>query len=1033
MNVLHISDLHFDGSVHPMETVVNKIVEAIKESGKNIDFILFTGDLVFSATVKSHFNLAKQKLFDYLCSNLNVPSENIIFCPGNHDIDRESKHPAVMPYFKQEVNTLKELNDFYKKKNAVYKDSLRTLANYSEFARSYHTSSNDCFSDLYSVHYRNYNGETLVFVCIYSPWLSAIWDENGDLDEGNLCYPVNALEEILKSIEGKANRKILLMHHPIGSLRKDIAFEIENRIYNGFEMLFTGHVHKMMNVTRHTGSNGIYEHNAKATLTKSDEIGCSFIENIDYEPNKFIVNEITYVKSSNECHFGSAIEVTIPVGTEKAEQIRLRSKVHSHVETEMRNANNLLLQNDSDDENAFLNNFNVPYIKTQREDTSSSFVALNVQMSEFFAAERNYIIYGRDKCGKTSLLRRIQLEYLMHYSTYQRMPLFLDAKQECAKIDDRYNLEVHLRNYLEINKKQNSSIVNSDKLVLLIDNFRPNDAFCNYLRTFVQSHPYCVLFLATDDNLSNSLEIDNLDFVRDGNFGRVYFHNLRRQEIIKYTEENLSGNEDKVAIQEKIMKLCKQMELPFNYWTISLFLLIHHKSADAYSKNLFAILDYCVDEIFDKKKFLVQEAQITFPQIKLITASMAAYLFENHEDTVYSATEYEILRFLEEGFKKNVRINAKPKSVFDFLLDCGMLKSQVDGTYCFRLNGFFEYFLAYHMTKDAGFRERILTDEVKYLGFRNQLEIYSGFRNDDGETLRRVFEKTVAKCAPLFSKYNDDIDEQLKEIVNIPQQLEDELKELSVQKAMTPMQRAAVEDSVEGSAELKSDVHLMKQFDPDSKKSVVVERYISILARVYKNIDNIADSDIDIIQIFNIIVDYYCKFGFYLVENVAGEARELLYNEDTVFLDETDEMKLLKMMTYMSPLVAQTFLFDGLGHYSLTRLIKSEIDKLRENVNVNQYRLFVLYFTLFDIALAENYRLIDQAITDISRVPLLRYMIYLKLNYYLAFKSSGNNQLANFLQERAKQTQLLLNNKTDIDRLQQALSDTRKTSMIIKP
>lgn len=1031
MNIVHISDLHYDGSERPMETVVAKIVEAINANGKKVDFILFTGDLVYSATVKKHFNLAKQKLFDYLCSNLNVPSKNVIFCPGNHDIDRESKHPAVMPYFKQEVNTLKELSDFYQKKNVVYKDSLKTLANYTEFAKSYHTSSSDSFSDLYSVHYRNYNGEMLVFVCIYSPWLSAIWDDKGDLDEGNLCFPVNALEEVLKSIEGKAKRKIIMMHHPIGALRKNIAFEIENRIYNGFEMLFTGHVHKMMNVTRHTGGNGIYEHSAKATLTKSAEIGCSFIENLDYEPNKFLVSEITFVKGSNECHFGSAVEVTIPVGTEKAEQIRLRSKVHDHVEMEMRNANNLLLQNDTDDENAFLNKFNAPYIKTQREDTSNSFVAPNVQMSDLYAAETNYIIYGRDKCGKTSLLRRIQLEYLMHYSTYQRIPLYLDAKLECAKIDNRYNLELLLRNYLEINKNQNYSIVNSDKLVLLVDNFRPNDAFCNYLRAFVLSHPDCVLFLATDDNLSNSLEIDNLDFVREGSFGQIYFHNLRRQEIIKYTEENLSDNEDKVAIQEKIMKLCKQMELPFNYWTISLFLLIHHKSADAY-KNLFAILDYCVDEIFDKKKFLVQEAQITFPQIKLITASLAAFLFENHEDHVYSATEDDIIIFLKEGFKKNVRINAKPKSVFDFLLDCGMLKSQVDGRYCFRLNGFFEYFLAYHMTKNASFRERILTDEVKYLGFRNQLEIYSGFKNDDSDTLRRVFEKTVAKCEPLFGKYSINIDNQLKEIVNIPQQLEDELKKMSIQKALNPIQRAAVEDAVEGSVELKSDVHLMNQYDPNSTKSEVVERYISILARVYKNIDNVVDSEIDIIHIFNTIVDYYCKFGFYLVENIADEAKELLYNEDTAFLDETDEMKLLKMMTYMSPVVAQTFLFDGLGHYSLVRLLKSEIDKLREDVNANQYRLFVLYFTLFDIALADNYRLIDQAISDISKIPLLRNMVYVKLNYYLAFKSSGNNQLADFLQERAKKIKMLLNNKTDIDRLQHALSDTRKTSMITK-
>ncbi len=1032
MNLLHVSDLHYDSSTRLIDSVIEKIVRALKDNNKKIDFILFTGDLVYSATVKSNFYLAKTKLFDYLSSNLNVPSENIIFCPGNHDIDRESKHEGVLPFLNEKVNSSKDLNEFYQKKKDVYKDSLRTLANYNQFAKSFHSSADNVFTDLYSVHYRTYNDEKLVFVSLYTPWLSAVWDDKGDLDEGNLCLPIKALDELLKSIEGKADRKIVLMHHPISSLKKYLTFEVEDRIYNNFDMFFTGHIHKIMNVARHDGENGLFEHVAKATLTKSAAIGCSFIENLDYEPNKFLVSEITYVKDSNECHFGSAVEVTIPVGEEKAEQIRLRSKIHDRIEPEILNANTLLLQNDEDDPNAFLTKFNDPHIKTQREDTSNSFVASAVVMDELYETNTNVLIYGKDKSGKSSLLRRIQLEFLMHYTTYQRIPLYLDARQECTKVDNRYNIDLILRNQLAINKTQTSKIINGDKLVLLIDNFRPDDAFCNYLAAFIDTHPDCLLFLATDDNLSNSLQIDNLEFVKKWFFRRIYFHSLRRQEIVKFTDASLSDKENKEAIQEKIMKLCKQMELPFNYWTISLFLLIHHKSSDTYSKNLFSILDYCVDEIFDKKRFLVQEAQITFPQIKLLSASLAAYLFENHEDFIYSATEQEIISFLNDEIEKNVRIGVSSKMVFDFLNGCGMLKGQANGRYCFRLNGFFEYFLAYHMTKNSEFKERILSDDIKYLGFRNQLEIYSGLRNDDAETLKRVFEKTVVKCSPLFAKYGDDKDDQLKTIVEVPQKLEEDLKKLSIEQALTPMERAITEDVVEGAVELRSNVHLMYQYDPNSNKTDVVERYLSILSRVYKNIDNVGNQDVDIKQIFETIIDYYCNFGFYLVENLADEAKEALYGEDTATLDETDEMKLLTMLTNFSPVLAQSFLYDGLGHYSLVRLIKIEIERLRVDAEKNQYRLFLLYFTLFDIALSENYRMIDQAIKDISKIPLLRYMIYLKVNYYLAFKSYGNNQMANYLQETAKKTKLLLDNKTNVDKLQQALSDTRKSSLIVR-
>lgn len=1036
MRILHISDLHYDGNSRGVEMMLAKMTMLLTDNHKSVDFILFTGDLVFSGSEKKHFAKAKAKLFDYLSEGLKVSPENILFCPGNHDIDRGSIHRGVKPYIQQSVNSVEELDDFYAKKNEVFKDSLGSLKNYKEFAQSYlsHSFSDDVFKDLYSVHYRTYQGNTLAFVSLYTPWLSAIWDEKGDLDDGSLYFPVSALDEILSNVEKRASRRILMMHHPISALKKNLAFEIEDRIYNNFEMLFTGHMHRVMSVVRHTGENGLFEHTAKATLTKGYPIGCTIIENPDQEPNKYLVTEITYVKDSNEWHMGTEpLVVVIPVGQDKEEQIRLREKVHDHIEPEIQNANNLLLQNDGVDSDAFLKNFNEPYIKTQKEDTANSSIAPTVAMTEFFEAETNFIIYGRDKCGKSSLLRRIQLEYLMHYTTYQRIPLYLDAKIESTKVDDKYDVELIFRNYIGLNKRLASSIIQTDKFVLLIDNYRPDDAFGNYLmKVFIANHPDCVLFMATDDNLSNSLKVDSVEFIKNGNFKRVYFHNIRRQELIKYTEANLSDKENKIAVQDKIMMLCRQMELPFNYWTISLFLLIHHKSTDAYGKNLFAILDYCVDEIFDKKKFLVPEAQITFPQIKMVTASLSAYLFEFHEDTVYSATEQDILNFLESEFKKNVRIYAQPKMVFDFLNGCGMLKGQSNGRFSFRLNGFFEYFLAFHMTKSREFKERILSDEVKYLGFRNQLEIYSGFKNDDAETLKFVFERTNTKCRALFQKYGSDKDGTLKEVVKIPEKVEDELRQMSIQKTLTPVEKAQLEDVVEGAVELRSDVHPMYRFDPNSRRIEVVERYLSILARVFKNIDNVDDKIIDTRRVFKAIIDYYCDFGFYLVDNIADEAKEILQNENTAFFDESEEMKLLKMLTNTSPILSQTSLYEGIGHYSLVRLISMEIEELRQDAASNQYRLFVLYFTLFDIALTDYYHKIDQAIEDISKIPLLRYMMFIKLNYYLAFKSSGNSQMASFLQERSKKIKILLDSKTDIDRLQQTLSETRKTSVIMK-
>ena len=268
--------------------------------------------------------------------------------------------------------------------------------------------------------------------------------------------------------------------------------------------------------------------------------------------------------------------------------------------------------------------------------------------------------------------------------------------------------------------------------------------------------------------------------------------------------------------------------------------------------------------------------------------------------------------------------------------------------------------------------------------------------------------------------------------IDLPKQVEESCKELSITKALSPLEKAEIEDFADGTMELKSEVHLMKRFDPKSTSIDVVERFLSILARVFKNIDTVTDDSLDISQIFRLIVDYYCDFGFYLVDEIARETKEEIKQNKISFIDESDELKLLKLFSNFSPIISQTQLFDALGHYSLEKLIKKEIENYRLTPSNNQYKLFILYFTLFDIDLTDNYQMIDNAISDINKMPILRYMMLLKLNYYLAFKADGNKQLEQFLQNRIQRVKVLLDNKTNVESLQKGLSDARKTAMINK-
>lgn len=51
-----------------------------------------------------------------------------------------------------------------------------------------------------------------------------------------------------------------------------------------------------------------------------------------------------------------------------------------------------------------------------------------ISFEELISNTENYTILGKDKCGKTSLLKRIQLEYLINYSRNGRIPFFSTQK-----------------------------------------------------------------------------------------------------------------------------------------------------------------------------------------------------------------------------------------------------------------------------------------------------------------------------------------------------------------------------------------------------------------------------------------------------------------------------------------------------------------------------------------------------------------------------------------------------------------------------
>ena len=1029
MNILHVSDFHFCDENLIAERVVQSIVNAIKNEPLTVDCILFTGDLVYYGNRSNDFDKAKKVLFDQLAEAFNITPANIIICPGNHDINRDKVYPTADNSFKTIYNSNQAINKLFSDKDEAFQDSLLPSANYLSFEKSFYGAlKDDILEDLYAIHFRTINGLDYAFVCINSAWISAL-DKKGGNDRGNLLYPTDALKEAIASIRKKKYRKVLLIHHPLHFFRDYNATEIETLVFNNFDLLFSGHVHKAHSNTGHDGTNGLYAHVAKASLSHDESTqGCSLISLKDYEDNEVRVQEISYVPDSDECHIGSPVIHTIPSGEDKIKAISFRNCIAKRCAIELESAQKLLLLNADGDASEFLSLFSFPQLRTRSDDALGGQDASDLLYEDdIFTSSDNYLFLGRDKCGKTTFLRWIQVSFLKNFSRYQVVPLYINCKELENRIDDSFDIVDEIRNYYQVNTNKAKELLDSGLFVLLLDNYVINTISSSYFKNLLDEHKNCRFIVCSEYMASRPF---SSYMISDRSYKGYYFQDLNRVEIVKYVEKRISKQEDQEEINELIVRLCKQMQLPINYWTVSLLLLIHKKSIGQYSQNIFEILDVCVDEIFGKKERALKGADISFDKLKRLCAFLAMKLFLEHENTVYSASKDEIICILNSFIEEDDRIDISSKDVFVFFQQSGILKLKNPETeeYVFRHNGFFEYFLALRMTEDQEFRDFVLNNPNLYLAFKNEWDIYSGFCRNDGDFLRDISHITSSSVGAVLNLPLDHLDSVLVTKGQAYSNLEDQYRKVLANTSLSSVEKAAIEDSID-TLSLEADVKPIDNYIQNGLTPDIVERYLFILGRVFRNSDAIPNVYKDLKKsVFESVLQYYSNFAFYSIDYIAARAESIIKDSGIDF-SESQEKAILKLVSDFSPLVAQVSLTDSIGHKSMAALLKKRLDDIQDDIENNQFLAFMLVFVLADIDLETSIGLIKNVMPRIS-IPILKTMLYLKLNYYMAFKAGGKKSLQMNLSGMIKDQQHSMDD-TIVDSFQQkSLHESRKRSDI---
>jgi predicted phosphodiesterase len=1017
MRIIHLSDFHYcnNQNTYQQRNIVTEIVKTLKAAEK-IDLLIFSGDLVFSGERQDDFYEAHTMLIETITTELNIPFENILMCQGNHDVNRKECLSSLAEYSKTKLITNEEIENFVKRGGKDFSESLTPSRNYLNYLQDKFKHYQNARSGFIYSHRCILDGKTVGMIAINTAWFSSHFQE----DNKNLIFPLSLLEAEYEKIS-KSDLKIFISHHPLSYLKEDNYRQIEDFVHGNFILNFCGHEHKERISSNYKAGNGIFCNSSQASLSleRDAEIGFSIVNYTLDNPSKINLERFYYLKKENSFYGLEPIHIRLPVGEEKNKENRLRKKVTSKFPQELELANKLLVDYSEDSAYNFLDNFTTPNLSKSSESSHLD-VSLedHVNLNDLFDSETNLIIYGKDKSGKTTLLKKFLLHFLYNYSIKNVIPFYLDYKEEDDTNDDLITL---FKRYYEINNADAVKLFETNKVVLIIDNLNPHSTFHSKVLFCLEKFKSLRFIITSDETMA----LQYLENLNQFDHAKIYLKNITRKEIRLYTEKfKKIKNDDIENVLEKLTHLCTQLQLPVNYWTISLLLFVYKKSNDDYQKNLFNVLDIMVDELLQKKKSLYTKSKLNFSQYKQLCSELAYYLYTNHSRHIYTASFEEIIEFLGNYTKNKPRITSNSKDIFDNLLASGLI-TQKGIRYTFRLMGIFEYFLAFYISENQKFRLEILNDEKLYLSFKNELELYSGFKRNDKEFVSIIYRRTKFLFKSIIEKYNVDIalDKALIDNIDYSNRF---VKAINKIKA-NPIQFQEQDKIKDVIAPLNTDseVHLKEVFEHEKNSFESLEKHINILARVLKNSDELENLNF-INEIFDFVINAYCSLGFFLIQ----EIEKTVNNESVESIEDGNIFEMLNIIGKIIPLVVQNMLHDGLGHKNFETIITEKINLFKNDLPNNQYRLFLLYYLLIDSDMSKK-EIIEEVFKNI-KIPALKFSTILKLKMYMTFKAYGDKKLEQFLETNIQKAQQLFDTDSDRATVQKSLNTNKKVNIIRK-
>lgn len=771
------------------------------------------------------------------------------------------------------------------------------------------------------------------------------------------------------------------MHHNISDFKEFIDDEMSDIIHENFDILMTGHYHKSHQEVHTSNEVGLLHDIAYAVFNRADKLSKYGFSIIDYDSDQYTATVEEYVLVENIFLEKEKRIIQLPLSETKDKLNKLRIRIRNLRASALKKADKLFVsghQCNKTEDYSFSKLFIEPVIrdKSYSETLASGKKGTQFSIDDIRYSKEHIVLFGSDKSGKSSLLRKILIDSYQDYFEKKIIPFLIDFKD--YKGENLPNLKGEIPSYLEVNKKDANSILNVYSLLVLVDGARWDDpSFLDWIRISVTDIPNIKFIITVPEEISAT--IPNFQ-IGEKNATKLFIHNITPKEIHQLTSRwpNLTSVQAK-EIESKLIKIFTQMEIPFNYWTASLFLWIFEKTDKTNVHSNFDLVNYYVDEILNKSGLAKHQIlQIQYDDLQLYLGALA-YDILNHN---YELNYNELIQFTNTYRNHHMKFTETAKNIIDYLIENGVIIEKSKDRFTFRLNGVFEFFLAYHMTADSKFLNHVLEEMNEYLSYRNELEMYAGFRPDDDNFINEVFDITRKIIEPISSKDGyEDVDANLKSSLDKTYDFTQSVRTLAKNLPMVDVD-ANDEMTVFGTQRFSStgEVREKVKYVQIIPNAETIYRALFILSRVYRN-SRVCDKPTGP-KIFDFVLTGMCNVGSLLNEEAIQYFKEQQLDEISSLFNE------------VLPLLVHTLFFDAITQKNLLRIFRQKFEELKNNAKDNQFKLFILGFTLLNLDANENSDVLEDLSTLLNKGALrhaagIKAMMLLEQDKYNADTESG--------------------------------------------